>query len=247
MLITGGATGIGFATANVFANLGARVVIAQLEAAQGQAAAERLRPAHVKSVELDIRDRGAVERCVDTVVKESGVIEVLVNNAGITGRPALAAFVDSDVDLIDSIVDTNLKGTVYCSQAVARSMIAGKRGGAIVHVSSVGAYGAQENASIYCATKAAQVMLAKAMAIELGVHGIRVNCVAPGDIVTERSAHAVDDIRNSGASSRFLRYTPMRRRGSPEEIGRAIAFLASDEASFITGTTLLVDGGFLAY
>ena len=247
VLVSGGATGIGFATANLFANLGARVVIAQMDAVQGHEAAERLQAAQVKSVELDIRDHSAVERCVDSVIKELGAIDVLVNNASVTGRPALAAFVDSEVDLIDRIVDTNLKGTIYCSQAVARSMIAGKRGGAIVHVSSVGAYAAQENASIYCATKAAQVMLTKAMAIELAPRGIRVNCVAPGDIVTERSAQAVDDVRNSGASGQFLRYTPIGRRGFPEEVGHAIAFLASEEAGFITGTTLLVDGGFLAY
>ncbi|MGH3429067.1 MAG: SDR family NAD(P)-dependent oxidoreductase [Terriglobales bacterium] len=247
VLVTGGATGIGFATAKVFANLGARVVIAQRDAAQGQAAAERLGPAHVKSVELDIRDHAAVDRCVESVIQELEAIDVLVNNASVTGRPALATFVDSELDLIDRIVDTNIKGTVYCSQAVARSMISSGRGGAIVHVSSVAAYGAQENASIYCATKAAQVMLTKAMAIELAPYNIRVNCVAPGDILTERSAQAVDGIRNSGASGGFLRRTPIGRRGYPEEVGHAIAFLASRDAGFITGTTLLVDGGFLAY
>jgi NAD(P)-dependent dehydrogenase (short-subunit alcohol dehydrogenase family) len=247
VIVTGGATGIGLATANVLANLGARVVIAQKDAALGQDAAERLKLAHVKLVELDIRDHIAVQRFVDSIIQELGTIDVLVNNASVTGRPALAPFVDSKSDFIDRIVDTNLKGTVYCSQAVARSMITGKNGGVIIHVSSVGAYSAQENASIYCATKAAQVMLTKAMAIELAPSGIRVNCVAPGDILTERSANAVDDVRNSGATGRFLRHTPSGRRGSPEDVGHAIAFLVSKEADFITGATLLVDGGFLAY
>jgi NAD(P)-dependent dehydrogenase (short-subunit alcohol dehydrogenase family) len=247
VIVTGGATGIGLATANVLANLGARVVIAQKDAALGQDAAERLKLAHVKLVELDIRDHIAVQRFVDSIIQELGTIDVLVNNASVTGRPALAPFVDSKSDFIDRIVDTNLKGTVYCSQAVARAMINGKNGGVIIHVSSVGAYSAQENASIYCATKAAQVMLTKAMAIELAPSGIRVNCVAPGDILTERSANAVDDVRNSGATGRFLRHTPSGRRGSPEDVGHAIAFLVSKEADFITGATLLVDGGFLAY
>jgi NAD(P)-dependent dehydrogenase (short-subunit alcohol dehydrogenase family) len=247
VIVTGGATGIGLATANVLANLGARVVIAQKDAALGQDAAERLKLAHVKLVELDIRDHIAVQRFVDSIIQELGTIDVLVNNASVTGRPALAPFVDSKSDFIDRIVDTNLKGTVYCSQAVARAMITGKNGGVIIHVSSVGAYSAQENASIYCATKAAQVMLTKAMAIELAPSGIRVNCVAPGDILTERSANAVDDVRNSGATGRFLRHTPSGRRGSPEDVGHAIAFLVSKEADFITGATLLVDGGFLAY
>jgi NAD(P)-dependent dehydrogenase (short-subunit alcohol dehydrogenase family) len=111
----------------------------------------------------------------------------------------------------------------------------------------VGAYRAQENAAVYCATKAGQVMLTQGMAIELAPYGIRVNCIAPGDINTETSANAVREVKVSGASGRFLRLTPVGRRGTPEEVGRAVAFLASDDASFITGTTLLVDGGFLAY
>jgi len=201
----------------------------------------------VLSFALDIRDREAVQNCIDSIVEQWGSIDVLVNNASVTGTAALSAFVDADAHHIDRIVDTNLKGTIYCSQAAARHMIQAGRGGNIVHVSSVAAYGAQENAAVYCATKAAQTMLAQAMAIELAPHGIRVNCIAPGDVKTETSADAVREIKNSGASGRFLRFTPLGRRGSPEEIGRAIAFLASDDASFITGTTLVADGGFLAY
>jgi NAD(P)-dependent dehydrogenase (short-subunit alcohol dehydrogenase family) len=246
-MVTGGATGIGFATAKVLAEKGARVAIAQRDAARGRHAIERLKPADVLSLELDIRDYSAVERCVASVVERFGGIDVLVNNASVTGATALAPFVDSSVALIDRVVDTNLKGTIYCSQAVARHMIQSKHAGSIVHVSSVGAYAAQENASLYCATKAAQVMLTQGMAIELAAYGIRVNCVAPGDIQTETSADAVAEIKHSGASGRFLRSTPLGRRGSPEEIGRAIAFLVSDDASFVTGTTLLVEGGFLAY
>jgi len=246
-VVTGGATGIGFATTKVLAERGARVVIAQRDPKRGRAAVERLKPADVLSLELDIRDRAAVEQCFASIIERLGGIDVLVNNASVTGGTALAPFVDSSFELIDRVVDTNLKGTIYCSQAVARQMIHSKRAGSIIHVSSVGAYTAQENASLYCATKAAQVMMAQGMAIELAPHGIRVNCVAPGDIQTETSADAVAEIKHSGASGRFLRFTPLGRRGSPEEVGRAIAFLASDEASFVTGTTLLVDGGFLAY
>jgi NAD(P)-dependent dehydrogenase (short-subunit alcohol dehydrogenase family) len=246
-VVTGGATGIGFATAKVLAERGARVVIAQRDAARGHDAVQRLKPLEVMALQLDIRDHPAVERSMASVVERFGAIDVLVNNASVTGATALAPFVDSSIELIDRVVDTNLKGTIYCSQAVARHMIHTKRTGSIIHVSSVGAYGAQENASLYCATKAAQVMLTQGMAIELAAHGIRVNCVAPGDIQTETSADAVAEIKQSGARGQYLRFTPLNRRGSPEEIGRAIAFLASDDASFITGTTLLVDGGFLAY
>jgi NAD(P)-dependent dehydrogenase (short-subunit alcohol dehydrogenase family) len=247
VIVTGGATGIGFATAKVFAERGAHVVIAQRDVSRGRDAVTRLKSANVLSLEVDIRYHSNVALFVASVVKRFGGIDVLVNNASITGGTALSPFVDSSVNLVDRIVDTNLKGTVFCSQAVARCMIDSKRGGSIIHVSSVGAFGAQENASIYCATKAAQVMLTKGMAIELAPYAIRVNCVAPGDIQTETSAEAVSEIKKSGASGRFLRFTPLNRRGCPEEVGRAIAFLASDDATFITGATLVVDGGFLAY
>lgn len=246
-MITGGAAGIGFATAKIFTGCGARVVIAQLDMNCAGGAVKQLGPSQALALEIDIRDPTSVKECVAKAVEAFERIDVLVNNASVTGWAALSPFVHSSAELINRMVDTNLKGTIYCSQEVARHMIESKRGGSIVHVSSVGAYGAQENASIYCATKAAQVMLAKSMAIELAPYSIRVNCVAPGDIRTETSAEQAQDVVKSGASGRFLRFTPLGRRGAPEEIGRAIAFLASDDASFITGTTLLVDGGFLAY
>ena len=144
-------------------------------------------------------------------------------------------------------IDTNLKGTLYCSQAVARRLVESGRTGSIVHVSSVGAYAAQQLASVYCATKAAQVSLARSMALELAPHGIRVNCVAPGDVATETSAHVVEELKSSGASGWYFRKTPLGRRGTPQEVEHAVAFLLSDEASFITGATLVADGGFLAY
>lgn len=246
-VVTGGATGIGFATAKALSEHGARVVIMQRDEKRGREAVGQLRPADVLSLELDIRDNAAIELCIASVIQRFGRIDILVNNASVTGGNALAPFVHSSLELIDRVVDTNIKGTIYCSQTVARQMIQHKQPGSIIHVSSVGAYAAQENASIYCATKAAQVMLTRSMAVELAPHGIRVNCVAPGDIETETSADVVTEIKQSGASGRFIRFAPIGRRGVPEEVGCAVAFLASDDASFITGTTLLVDGGFLAY
>lgn len=170
-----------------------------------------------------------------------------MNNASVTGRDALGPVLSCAPEHVDRVVDTNLKGTLYCSQAVARWMIENKRGGSIVHISSVGAYAAQELASVYCATKAAQVALAQSMALEWAPYGIRVNCVAPGDIATETSADAVSDLESAGSSTRYLRATPLGRRGLPREIGGAVAYLVSDDASFITGATLRVDGGYLAY
>jgi NAD(P)-dependent dehydrogenase (short-subunit alcohol dehydrogenase family) len=145
---------------------------------------------------------------------------------------------------VDDVIDVNLKGSVYCAQAAARRM---KPGSAIVLVSSVGAFAAQEIAGVYCATKAAVSSLAKSMALEWAGLGIRVNAVAPGDIKTEAAEHVVHRARGLGSSERFTRSTPLGRRGTPEEIAEAIVFLASDRASFITGATLVVDGGWLTY
>ncbi|HWR13430.1 MAG TPA: SDR family NAD(P)-dependent oxidoreductase [Terriglobales bacterium] len=246
-LVTGGATGIGFAVAKLLSDRGSRVAIGQPDPDQARSAAAQLQTPEAIGLELDIRSHSSVIRCVDSLIHAYGSLDVLVNNASVTGCTALEPFLTSSPRLVDLIVDTNLKGTIYCSQAAAQHMKSSKRGGAIVTIASVAAYAAQENASLYCATKSAQVALTKAMAIELAQHGIRVNCVAPGDIETETSANAISDIKESGASGRFLRYTPAGRRGSPAEVAQAVAFLASDEARFITGTTLLVDGGFLAY
>ena len=127
------------------------------------------------------------------------------------------------------------------------AIVTGGAGGAIVLVSSVGAFAAQEGAGVYCATKAAVSALARGMALEWAELGIRVNAIAPGDILTNTSENVVREARSSGLSGRFVRATPLGRRGSPHEIGDTIAFLASDHASFITGTTLVADGGLLIY
>lgn len=245
--ITGGATGIGFGIAGVLAAKGVRLALAQRSLQDAESAVRAVPGAEAIVVELDIRDPRAVDRAVNDCARRLGGLDILVNNASVTGRAALASFTDCSPDHVDLIVDTNLKGTVYCSQAAARWMIAHKRRGSIVHVSSVGAFAAQELAAVYCATKAAQVSLAQSMALELAPYGIRVNSVAPGDIATETSADAVADLQRAGSSNRFLRVTPLGRRGLPEEVGDAVAYLVSDEASFITGETLRVDGGYLAY
>jgi NAD(P)-dependent dehydrogenase (short-subunit alcohol dehydrogenase family) len=247
VLITGGASGIGLAVARWFAERGARLAIAYLEEAHAESARKQLSASEVLWLRADIRFESEVQAMVDRVAAAYGHIDVLVNSASRTGFSAAAPFLECTAAQLDDIVDTNLKGTFRVSQAVARYMVAQGRGGSIVHVASVGALAGQEHASAYCATKAGQVALAQVMALELAPFGIRVNCVSPGDIHTQTSGNIVEQLQAGGASGRFLRVTPLGRRGQPEEVAAAIGFLASEDASFITGTNLVVDGGFLSY
>jgi NAD(P)-dependent dehydrogenase (short-subunit alcohol dehydrogenase family) len=247
ILITGGASGIGLATASLFASRGAQVAATYLDDAQLELARTKLTDPGVLWVQADIRDRSSVHAMIDQVIHYFGAIDVLVNCASRTGMTAVAPFLDTPPSLLDDIVDTNLKGTFHVSQTVAQHMVRSHRGGVIIHIASVGAHAAQEHASVYCATKAAQVTLAKAMALELAPYGIRVNCISPGDVNTEASETIVQDLRAGGASGKYLRVTPLGRRGRPEEIAAAVAWIASPEASFITGADLLVDGGLLSY
>jgi NAD(P)-dependent dehydrogenase (short-subunit alcohol dehydrogenase family) len=244
-LITGGGTGIGAGIARVLAARGARIAVVQPSLDQAREGARDL--AGAAGFAADIRDPDAVDRMAAAVVAHFGGIDILVNNAALTGAPAISGFVSATRAHVDDVLDTNLKGTIWCSQAVARHMIATKRPGSIVHIASVGAFAAQEHASIYCASKAAQVSLAQSMALELAPYGIRVNAVAPGDIYTPANAEVVADLKELGASGQYLRRTPLGRRGTADEIGEAVAFLVSDQARFVTGATLRVDGGFLTY
>jgi len=227
-IVTGGATGIGAGIVRVLESYGAQTATFQLET-------------------CDVRDPQAVERGVAEVESRFGRVDGIVNNAAVTGISAASAFLTATPGHVDDVLAVNVKGPVYCSQAVARRAIAAGRAASIVHITSVGAFAAQEHASIYCASKAALGALTQSMALELAPHGIRVNAVAPGDIETPASAKIVADLRGQGSSGRYIRQTPLGRRGTPEEIGEAVAFLLSDKASFITGATLLVDGGFLSY
>ncbi len=219
-IVTGGATGIGAGISAVLRTYGAHVEIFQPET-------------------CDVRDPVQVDAATAAALDRWGRLDGLVNNAGLTGPVALAPFLTVDPAKIEDILATNLKGPIYCSQSFARRAVQRGQPGAIVNIASVGAFAAQENASIYCASKAALVALTQAMALELALHQIRVNAVAPGDILTPTNA----DI----APSRYPRSTPVGRRGTPKEIGEAVAFLLSDHSSFTTGTTLTVDGGLLTY
>lgn len=247
-IVTGGGSGIGKGIAARFSAEGAKVVIAQRHRGNAEAAAEelRLRGAEVIAVPADISDRKLVRELVSRTIAQFQRIDILINNAGITGLPAISPFLDCSDEHLNTVVDVNLKGTIICSQEVAKEMVK-SGGGVIINISSVAAYAAQEGATVYCATKAGLEGLTKAMALELSPHNIRVNCIAPGDIRIETNEVIHNEMKASGVSGQYFRQIPLGRRGTPDEIAAAAVFLASDESSYVQGATILVDGGYLIY
>jgi len=246
-IVTGGGTGIGMGISRALAEAGASVVIAQptLEKAESAALTLSNEGHEVLPLAVDVRDREQVQKLISRTVEKWDRIDLLVNNAAVTGPRASAKFLEIGDDLLEKTIDVNIKGTFIISQEVARRMIG--NGGVIIHISSVGAFAAQEGAAAYCATKAALTGLTKAMALELAPYGIRVNGIAPGDILTETSANVKNEAKERGISGDYFRKIPLSRRGNPADIGRVAVFLASDDASYITGETIVVDGGFLTY
>jgi 3-oxoacyl-[acyl-carrier protein] reductase len=247
-IITGGGSGIGKGIAERFAAEGAKLVIAQRHLDKVEDFAEKLRleGAEVIAAPVDISNRKLVRDLVRTTIAQFKRVDVLINNAGITGLPAISPFLACSDEHLNAVVDVNLKGTIICSQEVAKEMV-DRGGGVIINISSVAAYAAQEGATVYCATKAGLEGLTRAMALELSPHNIRVNCIAPGDIRLDTNDFDPDELRLSGVSGQYFRKVPMGRRGTPSEIAAAAVFLASEESSYIQGATILVDGGFLLY
>ena len=246
-IVTGGGTGIGIGISRVLANAGARVAIGQRRAAIAEVACKELKAAGHEALafQVDIRNRAHVKDMIGKTQDRWGRLDVLVNNAAITGPNALVPVLDYTDDQLDEIFDVNLKGTFVCCQEAARAMLG--RGGAIVNISSVGGFAAQEHAAVYCATKAGIIGLTRSLALDLASHGIRVNCVAPGDILIDGSVNVRPDGPRMRMSGRYSRTIPLGRPGTPEEIGKAVLFLASDDSSYMTGETIIVDGGFLIY
>ena len=242
VLITGGAAGIGKATAIRFGEAGARVVLCDLNAEAGQATARSLGPA-ARFYRVDVTDRKAVQAWADEVAAVCGRIDVLVNNAGVTRDGQLVKMQDGQLvkqmaeTEFDLVVSINLKGVFNCTQAVVPYMVK-QGGGVILNASSVvGLYGnfGQTN---YVATKAGVIGMTRVWARELGKSRIRVNAVAPGFTATEMVMKMPEKVLE-GMRGR----TPLGRLGEPRDIANAYYFLASEEASFITGAVLCVDGG----
>ena len=242
VLISGGTTGIGLAAALRFQEEGARVFVGGVHEREVTAALAVLAEAATTKGAAggttgDVSVEGEVATLVGRGASFLSRIDVLINNAGIARK---AAFLDTDVAGWDRTIAVNLRGMFLVAQAVARRMVGDGAGGVIVNMASTNALGGEEEFTDYNASKGGVLQLTRTMAVELGIHGIRVNCVCPGFIDTPLN-------RGLGTEEDFRAYErdkiPLGRRGRAEEVAAAYAFLASDEASFIHGAALVVDGG----
>ncbi len=242
-IVTGAARGIGFATAARFAEEGASVAVLDLDESAAREAAGRLpvvAGARAVGLGADVSDAAAVEAATGRVVQELGGIHVLVNNAGVTRDNLLFKMTEQDWDVV---MNVHLKGAFLMTKAVQGQFVE-QRYGKVVNLSSVSALGNRGQAN-YAAAKMGVQGFTRTLGIELGPFGINVNAVAPGFVATEmtdataaRLQLDVDEFRRLNADA-----TPVRRVGEPADIAAAVTFLASDEASYITGQTLYVDGG----
>ncbi len=241
-LITGGAAGIGKATAERFAEEGAIVVICDVNEEAGRNTARSLGTGH-RFYKVDITDRSGVQKWVDDVAAKYGRIDILINNAGILRDSVLVKFKDGELAGqmteadFDIVIAVNLKGVFNCTQAAAPYMIR-QGSGIVLNASSVSGLDGNFGQTNYAASKAGVIGMTKVWARELGCSNIRVNVVAPGPTATEMVKSMPQKILNS-----FIEHTPLRRIGQPRDIANAYLFLASDEADFITGAVLRVDGG----
>ena len=237
-IVTGAGAGIGQAVAETLARFGARVAILEIDPDAAARSADAIRAAGGEALALptDVRDAAAVERAVDETATRLGDIDVLVNNAGGTFA---APFLDSVEKGWDALHRANLKSVYHCTQAVARRMVAARRGGSIVTVVSIEGVRAAPGYAPYAAAKAGAISFTQTMAVELGPHGIRVNAIAPDVCLTEGLRALVPE----GERERFAWTIPLGRAAEPDDVAGAVLFLASDLARYVTGVTLHVDGG----
>ncbi len=246
VIITGAARGIGYACAERFIGDGAKVVLADIDEKGGENAARTLAGGNGDAifVTCDVGDGLDVRNLVTETLDTFGAIDVLINNAATLDS---APFLDLEEEDFDKVLKTNLRGPFLLGQAVARQMVSqveeGKPAGAIVNMSSVNAVFALPDHVAYTVAKGGLAQLTKAMALSLADKGIRVNAIGPGSIMTEMLEEVASD---KTIVKRILSRTPLGRFGEPSEIAAIAAFLASDEASYITGTTIYADGGRLA-
>jgi glucose 1-dehydrogenase len=237
-VITGAAQGIGLACAERFQAEGARLVLSDINEATGREAAERLKAPFCRA---DAGLKPDVEGLIARAVETYGRVDIMLSNAGVTHA---ADFLDLEEVDFDRVVRTNMKSAFLCGQAAARQMVRQGGGGVVINMSSVNAILAIPNQAAYVASKGGVNQLTRAMAISLAEYGIRVVAIGPGTILTDMARNAV--LQNEESQHKILSRTPLRRCGEAEEVASVAAFLASDDASYITGQTIYPDGGRLA-
>ena len=235
-IITGAASGIGAATAEIFAREGAKVVVADFDQEHGEKVAEQLRKSGVEAlfVRVDVADAENVQQLMDKTLESFERVDILVNNAGITADGWLVKMTE---EAWDRVMDVNLKGVSNCSKLAAKIMMDQGHGVILNATSVVGLYG-NMGQSNYAATKFGVIGLTKTWAKELAPRGIRVNAVAPGYTMTAMMDTVPEKLLGS-----LKEKTPLKRLGQPEDIAYAYLYLASDEASYVNGEILSVDGG----
>jgi len=236
-IVTGGSRGIGRAIVETLAQRGARVIIADRQDELAAATAAEVAAAtgrDISALHVDVADHASARDLAEKALARLGRLDILVNNAGITRDTLLLRMDEADWD---QVVDINLKGAFNCSKAVLRQMMK-QRSGRIVNIASVSGIAGQAGQANYSASKAGLIGFTKALAREVGSRGITVNAVAPGFVPTALTVDLPAELKEAS-----LKGIPLGRWGTPQEIAYAVAFLASDEAAYITGHVLSVDGG----
>ena len=237
-VITGAAQGIGLACAERFKAEGAKLLLSDINEPVGEAAAKRL---GVPFLRADAGLKADVDALVRRAVELHGRVDIMLANAGITHG---AEFLDLEEEDFDRVIRTNMKSVFLCGQAAARQMVAQGGGGVIISMSSVNAILVIPNQVAYAASKGGINQLTRIMAVALAPHGIRAVAIGPGTILTDLARNAV--LQNESAYRKILSRTPIGRCGEASEVASVAAFLASDDASYVTGSELYVDGGYTA-
>jgi NAD(P)-dependent dehydrogenase (short-subunit alcohol dehydrogenase family) len=238
-IVTGAARGIGLACAKRFVSEGANVLIADIDGKEGAAAANALGAA-AHFFRCDVGDAENVAALVAEAETTFGGIDILVNNAGIVHGADFLELTEAD---FDRVLRVNLKGAFLAAQGAARHMVARKKAGSIVNIASINSVVAIPNQTPYSVSKGGLLQLTRVMAMALAPHGIRVNAIGPGSIMTDLLKSVGSD---KEAKRRLLSRTPLGRIGEPDEVASVAAFLASNDASYVTGEIIYVDGGRLA-
>lgn len=248
-MVTGGGRGIGEAICRRLAEAGAAVAVVDLEERLAEHTRASIAAAGGSAIAIgcNVADAEADGRAVRTAASRFGSIDILVNNAGIF---PFSPVTQTPAELWNRVLSVNLSGSFFLAQAAAQSMIDSGKGGSIVNIASVDAFRPTGNLAHYDASKGGLVMLTRSLALELGPKKIRVNAIAPGSIDTPGAQAAMGAATPTGANLEdvaklFLARIPLGRMGTPDDIGLATLFLASPAASYVTGATLIVDGGYL--